>query len=274
MTSSSLIRVLASSSITADVIQPDGTMWSHAAALGTFFQRESFTIDRAKVESFVSNFSTGRTPKVPMDYEHGTVNGAADHGQPVPKAGDVVEMKGVYSFLDFTGDLLPAVKRLAAKVARPLDDPRNFGLWIRWRPTARAFDLVRQREYTDLSICYLEQKQNTLTGKEQGPTVISIALTNTPAISDMLPIAAAHPAPINHSPPPRGTTTMSTTPTAQPRNADPAWDEKVAALTASLLKSEPHLMNLGKVDPRKAYKAALRGAANLANGKPHGLPPI
>lgn len=172
-------------------ILSDGTMWSHAATMGTRIKNSVFTIDEATIENFIQVFKTGYPQKVCVDYEHGTMNGATDTGNPVPAAGQVAELKGVYSVDDFTGDLKATAEKLAAKVNRKLDDPRNFGLWMRWKPTARALQMVTQREYTELSIAFADDYPDNETGEGQGPTILSVALTNTPFLDDMLPVAAS-----------------------------------------------------------------------------------
>lgn len=175
------------------VVRTDGTMWSHAATLGTRVKGASFTIDRATVENFVRVFTSGYPQKVPVDYDHGTVNGASDGKQPVPKAGDVLEMRGVFAETDLTGDLLEAATKLCAKCegTRELSDPRNLGLWVRWRPTARALRMISDREYSEMSIAFQDDLPHNVTGVAQGPTIISVALTNLPFLDDMLPVAAS-----------------------------------------------------------------------------------
>jgi phage I-like protein len=175
----------------ASPLLSDGTLWTHAATMGTRIKGTAFTIDKAVIDNFVQVFKSGYPQKICVDYEHGTVNGAADSGQPVPAAGQIVELKGVYSVSDFTDDLKATAEKLAAKVNRKLDDPRNFGLWMRWRPTARAAQMVTSREYTEVSIAFSSDYPDNETGEAQGPTILSVALTNTPFLDDMLPVAAS-----------------------------------------------------------------------------------
>lgn len=172
-------------------VMGDGTLWSHAATMGTRIKGTEFTIDRSVIENFISVFKTGYPQKICVDYEHGTMNGATDRGQPVPAAGQVLELKGVYVFADFSGELKTAAEKIAAKIGRSLEDPRNLGLWMRWRPTARALQMVVAREYTELSIAFAHDLEHNTTGAGQGPAILSVALTNTPFLDDMLPIAAS-----------------------------------------------------------------------------------
>lgn len=173
------------------LVLADGSLWSHAATMGTRIKRSEFTIDKAVIDNFIRVFKTGYPQKICVDYEHGTMSGATDFGQPVPAAGQVMELKGVYSTADFSGDLKAAAEKIAAKVGRTLDDPRNLGLWMRWRPTARALQMVTAREYTELSIAFSEDMEHNTSGAPQGPTILSVALTNTPFLDDMLPVAAS-----------------------------------------------------------------------------------
>lgn len=186
------IYLSAPDSLSADtVLQADGSLWSHAATLGEFVYRgEKLTLSRDVFDNFERVFATGGENKVPVDYEHGTTNGATGYGQPIPKAGDVVELKGVYSVDDFTGDLKAAAEKLATKAGRSLSDPQNFGLWIRWRPTARALGMIQAREYSELSVSFDHVASRT-TGEDQGLTLLAVALTNRPFITDMLPVAAS-----------------------------------------------------------------------------------
>jgi phage I-like protein len=192
MTTRKLLFFNADSSLATDtLVLGDGSIWSHAATLGTRFKSGEFTIDRTTVENFVRVFATGYPQKVPVDYEHGTTNGATSTGQPVPKAGDVVEMRGVFAPSDFTGELKTAAEKLSSKAGRPLDDARNLGLWIRWRPTSRALGMIKAGEYSELSIAFDQHMTHNVDGRDQGPALYAVALTNLPFLDDMLPVAAS-----------------------------------------------------------------------------------
>lgn len=178
------------------VLQADGTLWSHAATLGTRVKGTQFCIDRETVENFCRVFSSGYPQKVPVDYEHGSTTDdpeivrARAMGK-IPRAGDVVEMKGVYAESDFTGALRTAAEKLAKDNDRELSDKRNLGLWIRWRPTARALQAIQAREITEMSIAFDDDWPHNVTGEGQGPAILAIALCNQPFLDDMLPVAAS-----------------------------------------------------------------------------------
>jgi hypothetical protein len=178
------------------ILLADGTLWSHAATLGTRSKGDTFTIDRPTVENMVKVFTSGYPQKVPVDYEHGSTSADPEirklraQGQ-VPKAGDVLELRGVFSADDFTGDLKTAAEKLAKDSGRELSDPRNFGLWQRWKPTARALTAIKNGEYSELSIAFDEDWPNNTTGDGQGPTLLAVGLVMRPFLDDMLPVAAS-----------------------------------------------------------------------------------
>jgi hypothetical protein len=177
------------------LVLADGTIWSHAATLGTRVKGDSSrstarpsrtsskSSQRAIRRRSPSTTSTARRRRIPRSKLRA-------QGQ-VPKAGDVLELRGVFSVADFTGDLKAAAEKLSAQAKRPLDDPRNFGLWMRWKPTARALagdqgrrvlralDRVRRR---------LAAQQH---GEGQGPTPPRRRLVMRPFLDDMLPVAAS-----------------------------------------------------------------------------------
>lgn len=173
---------------------PDGTVWSHAAVLGTYEHPQGrFTIDEKKLRSFVANFETGYPSKVPVDYDHGTTSGIADGSQIVRKAGEIVEMRAVLEEKDMTPEIKTVVEKYRARRAElkiKSKEPNEFGLWVRWLPTTRGLDTVKSREYTEMSISFVDQLQDNK-GSIQGPTILAVALTNTPFLDEMIPIAAS-----------------------------------------------------------------------------------
>jgi hypothetical protein len=178
------------------LVLADGTLWSHAATLGTRFKGTEFTIDQPCVENFVKVFTSGYPQKVPVDYDHGSTTPDPDikklrvQGQ-VPKAGDVLELRGVFAPSEFVGELKAAAEKLSVAAGRTLEDPRNLGLWMRWKPTARALQAIKAGEYTELSIAFDDDLPHNVDGSGQGPGLWAVALLNTPFLDDMLPVAAS-----------------------------------------------------------------------------------
>lgn len=182
---------LATDAAAGGALRPDGTLWSHAVSPGTYIRDGSFTIGDAELSSFVTNFNKGYPSKVPVDYEHGTTNGATAMGVAVPKAGDVLEMHAVLTEGDITPDIQASIDHSRAKqkalgVNKPVDP---LGLWVRWVPTPKALKMVKDGEYTEMSIAFsMEFADNK--GNIQGPTIKAIALCNRPFVQDMVSIAA------------------------------------------------------------------------------------
>lgn len=173
------------------LLASDGTLWSHAATLGTFkYAGVEFTIGADEVTQMVQNFSAARV-KIPVDYDHGTTNGSADGSKPVPKAGDVVELYAVLSDSDITPAIqaqIDKVKDAQAALGASRDyDPR--GLWARWRPTPKAQQLVSAREYTEMSVAFDVEGVDKY-GADVGTLLKAIALTNLPFLDNMVSIAA------------------------------------------------------------------------------------
>ena len=170
---------------------PNGTLWSHAVTPGKYFRGGEFTIGQSELESFVANFERGYPSKVPVDYEHTSTNGATLDG-PQPKAGDVVEMHAVLSEADLLPEIKDAIARTEAEWSQLgiKKQVNPLGLWVRWRPTARAHQMLKAREYTEMSIAFNDTMQSN-TGELQGPTLLAIALTNRPFVDTMASIAAS-----------------------------------------------------------------------------------
>jgi phage I-like protein len=264
------IHFAALTSLAADsIVAADGTIWSHAATIGTRFKGTEFTIDKAAIENFKRVFETGYPQKVPVDYEHASTSADPEirrlraEGK-APKAGDVLELRGVYAVSDFTGELRAAAEKLAQKAQRPLEDPKNLGLWMRWKPTRRALGMIQDGEYTELSIAFDEDLADNLTGKGQGPGLVAVALLNLPFLDDMLPVAASRDLGGSPAAPGQERITMSKTTMLAAAAAlfgKPVSDEDQAVVELTALQSElPRLREfsgavgkeLGESDPAKA----------------------
>lgn len=184
--------------ITPDgIIAADGSIWSHACTIGQYTRDdETYNLDSAAITNFVRVFNSGYPSKVPVDYEHASTSMDPEVRRlratgDVPKAGDVLELKAVTSAADFTDDLKAAAEKLTAKAGRALDDPRNLGLWMRWKPTAKALAKIQAGELTELSITWVDDWTDNRTGQGQGPAILAVALTLLPFLDMMAPLAAS-----------------------------------------------------------------------------------
>lgn len=178
------------------VILSDGTIWTHAATLGTYVKGKKFSIDRGMIENCIKVFRDGFPQKIPVDYNHGftdndpAVRVARAKGE-VPKAGEVAELRGVFSVVDFTDELRTTAEKLATKRGRKLDDPKNFGLWMRWEPTPKALTAIRAKELTEVSIAVTDHCVSNTTGEDQGPAILAVGLVDRPHLDGMLAVAAS-----------------------------------------------------------------------------------
>jgi hypothetical protein len=182
----------------ASNVLADGTMWSHAAVLGDFTRGGggSIALDAPAMRSFAQNFAKGYPKKVPVDYEHETVfkDPAHDAVPYTRKAGDVIEVIAVLAIADLNAAMQKQIadetaRRTALGGPRATEPVNPLGLWIRWQPTTRALALVREGEVSEMSITFMSE-MTAKDGEEQGPTLLSVALTNTPFLDEMIPVAA------------------------------------------------------------------------------------
>lgn len=181
------------------LVLADGTLWSHAATLGTYsYGGERVTLDQPTIESFVTNFRSGYPKKVPVDYEHASTDDDPEirklraQGK-IPMAGQAIEFRGVFAPADFAsvGSLQSSAEKLAAKEGRPLADPRNFGLWMRWQPTEDALKAVKARHVSQLSIAFTSDTIDNTTGKSLGPGLLAVGLVARPFLDEMISVAAS-----------------------------------------------------------------------------------
>lgn len=181
--------------LSASNIMPDGTLWSHAATLGEYIKGSTFQLDAEAARNFVRVFNSGYPQKAPVDYEHESVtkDPRVDSVPWTRRAGEIIEVAAVLGLDDLN---LPMRKQVADEAARRaklgITKPVSpLGVWIRWEPTARALAMVQAREVTEMSIAFHPDFPNNVTGEGQGPTLLSVALTNTPFLDQMHPVAAS-----------------------------------------------------------------------------------
>lgn len=176
-------------------LRSDGTLWSHAATLGDYVHGGSlFTLDAETVAHLVTNFRSGYPAKVPIDYEHETQTDAIERPNAFTlKAGQIVEVAAVLTLEQLQPEMkaqldVERARRQRIGLSREVDP---LGLWVRWEPTQRALKMVKDREVTEMSVVIHFDYPHKNTGEGQGPTLLSVALTNTPFLDDMVPVAAS-----------------------------------------------------------------------------------
>lgn len=158
--------------------------WVHVATEGLYAGyrggKEPFQFTRATFDSIIANFKAhpqflagadgaGERAVVPWDYEHASermfsVPGVATHG--VPATGWAYDLE-----------------------LRQSSDGKAQ-LWALSEYVGEAAQQVAAGEYRFSSVAVSPNYVNPVSGKDQGPTLTSIALTNKPFLQGLEPIAA------------------------------------------------------------------------------------
>lgn len=125
-------------------------------------QHISLTLD--DLRTMARNFAKKENGEVNVDYDHKSEQGA-EIADPIPSAGRVTELLGPEQFTDAQG-------------------VQRYILWGRYEPTARARQLIAAKEYRFTSPAF-GQGIDRATGKPQGVTLSTVALTNRPVILSM-----------------------------------------------------------------------------------------
>jgi len=151
----------------------------------------TFAITRQDLESIVRNFRERQNGEINVDYDHASEMPEVAAGGPVPSAGRIVRL-----------DLPEAAQGLGIRGQGPggstnpqslIPNPR-FILYGRFEPTPRARELLEQREYRFISPAIEWGAKSKRTGKSQGTTLTSVALTNRPFLEELPQIRLSDPA--------------------------------------------------------------------------------
>ncbi len=160
---------------------------------------ERFSITRRDLENIAKNFRARRNGEINVDYDHASEQPEVAAGGPVPSAGRIVGLDEI----EDTGE--PATgngTRGAAKTNSSFttQDGKNPGgearsiLWGWYEPTERARKLIRNREYRYISPAIDWGARSKRSGKPQGATLTSVALTNRPFLEELPEIRLSDPA--------------------------------------------------------------------------------
>jgi len=160
------------------------------AVTGTWVRgRNRFSITPGDLESIVRNFRERQNGEINVDYDHASEMPEVAAGGPIPSAGRIVGID--------PPEKLQANSEL--RIANRKDDPpltarhsRSI-LWGWFEPTERARSLVKNGEYRYISPAIDWGAKNKRTGKPQGATLTSVALTNRPFLEEMPQIRLSDP---------------------------------------------------------------------------------
>jgi phage I-like protein len=140
------------------------------AVTGTWVRGSNkFSITPDDLESIVRNFRERQNGEINVDYDHASEMPEVAAGGPIPSAGRIVG------------------------IDPPEAQGRRTFLWGWFEPTERARTLVKNREYRYISPAIDWGAKNKRTGKPQGATLTSVALTNRPFLEEMPQIRLSDP---------------------------------------------------------------------------------
>ena len=160
------------------------------AVTGTWVRgRSKFSITPGDLESIVRNFRERQNGEINVDYDHASEMPEVAAGGPIPSAGRIVGIDPPEK-LQANSELRIANREddspLATRHSRSI-------LWGWFEPTERARTLVRNSEYRYISPAIDWGAKNKRTGKPQGATLTSVALTNRPFLEEMPQIRLSDP---------------------------------------------------------------------------------
>jgi phage I-like protein len=197
--------------ITLSADETDGLIRVPLALTGRWMRgKTEFVITREDLESIVRNFRQRRNGEINVDYDHASEMPEVAAGGPVPSAGRIVKLDapeplGASSESDVRGPewkvgskqyaegSLPTADCLLLAQRNPATFTTRYLLWGWYEPTERARELLRNREYRFISPAIEWSARSKRTGKPQGTTLTSVALTNRPFLEELPQIRLSDP---------------------------------------------------------------------------------
>jgi len=149
---------------------------------------QQFSITEDDLEEIVRNFAQRKNGEINVDYDHASEMPEVAAGGPIPSAGRVVK-------LDTPEELRDSgfgVRVSGPETRTPKPEPR-FVLYGTYEPTDRARALIKNREYRYISPAIDWGAKSKQTGKPQGTTLTSVALTNRPFLEELPQIRLSDP---------------------------------------------------------------------------------
>jgi len=135
---------------------------------------EEFEITADDLELAAENFRKKLTGEINVDYDHASEMPEVAAGGPIPSAGRIVAIAGPQPYTDPAG------------VERQI-------LWGDYEPTEKARAHIAAKEYRWISPAINWGARDKQTGKRQGTTLTSVALTNRPFLEELPEIRLSDP---------------------------------------------------------------------------------
>jgi len=151
----------------------------------------TFAITREDLDSIVRNFRGRQNGEINVDYDHASEMPEVAAGGPIPSAGRVVRLDAPEAAqgLEIRGQGFGENTNPQSRIPNP-----RFILYGWFEPTPRARELVKNREYRFISPAIEWAARSKRTGKSQGTTLTSVALTNRPFLEELPQIRLSDPA--------------------------------------------------------------------------------
>lgn len=140
-----------------------------------------FSITHDDLDDLLANFQKRLNGEVNVDYDHASEMPEVARGGPLPSAGRIVGLDPPERFVNGVG------------ASRSIGTPLRFILYGHYEPTEHARELIRNREYRYISPAIDWGARSKQTGKRQGTTLTSVALTNRPFLEELPEIRLSDP---------------------------------------------------------------------------------
>lgn len=169
-----------------------------------------FSITLEDLEEIVQNFNKRRNGEINVDYDHASEMPEVGAGGPVPSAGRVVKLEAPEEVRSQKLEVRSQEQGNGANGQRTTNSGRSsidnrqstignspdsrFVLYGWYEPTERARQLIESREYRYISPAINWAGRDKRTGKVDGTTLTSVALTNRPFLEELPQIRLSDPA--------------------------------------------------------------------------------
>jgi len=171
---------------------PEGAVRVPLAITGKWVRGTTeFTITRRDLEEIVRNFRERQNGEINVDYDHASEMPDVAAGGPIPSAGRIVRLDPPEAR---NGSRKSEVGNREEPHSLLPPSSSRFLLYGWYEPTPRARELVKSREYRFISPAIDWAARSKQTGKPQGTTLTSVALTNRPFLEELPQIRLSDPA--------------------------------------------------------------------------------
>ena len=148
-------------------------------------------ITRGDLEAIRRNFQERLNGEINVDYDHASEMPEVAAGGPIPSAGRIVKLDPPEPMNGSRESGIGNRKKPDSLLPTPYS---RFILYGWYEPTDRARQLIQDREYRFISPAIDWAARSKRTGKAQGATLTSVALTNRPFLEELPPIQLSDPA--------------------------------------------------------------------------------